>query len=168
MAWIGGPQYWQAAFWTGLILIAYVYALYPVLIIGLARWRRSPDWNSADAWPFVTILIAAHNEADAIEARLLNAIKLDYPPDRIDIVVASDGSSDRTVANAHSVRDLRVRVLDFQPNRGKALTHNDAVPACRGDIVVFTDADKSSRRSPLRLGSAAWWGISCTGPAGPP
>ena len=91
--------------------------------------------------PRVSIVVIAHNEEKAIGARLSDAVGVDYPPDKLEIIVASDGSSDATVEIASSHTDPRVRVLDFPTRRGKALVANDAVASAKGDWVVFTDAD---------------------------
>lgn len=129
---------------ASLALVAYCYLAYPFLIWGCARLfgRRHSAAPRADAdLPVVSILIAAHNEERWIRQRLENALGLDYPQDRLDILVASDGSRDATANIVGEFADRGVRLLDFQENRGKATVLNAGVPEARGSVVVFSDAN---------------------------
>jgi len=135
-------------FWITLFLIGYVYAAYPLLlslIVAVKGKILGPGGQHqvslAEHLPGVTVIIAAHNEEDIIIQRLDNLMVLDYPNDKLEIIVASDGSSDRTVEIARSYNSKDVKVLDFQQNRGRAAVHNDAVVAATGDIIVFSDAE---------------------------
>src|SRR4051812_32385077 len=88
-------------FWVSLAGVAYAYAIYPVLLAGLSRvFGRRPEMPVAadDVLPTATLLISAYNEEAVIRARLEDALGLDYPADRLKIVVANDGSADRTAA----------------------------------------------------------------------
>jgi glycosyltransferase involved in cell wall biosynthesis len=85
-------------------------------------------------------VIAAHNEGATIERKLADTLALDYPQDRLEVVVGSDGSTDATADVVRGVRSDRVRLLEL-PRRGKGPTLNDAVAASVGEILVFTDAD---------------------------
>jgi biofilm PGA synthesis N-glycosyltransferase PgaC len=105
--------------------------------------------------PTVTVLVAAHNEAAVIGARLDNCLALDYPATRLEIVVASDGSTDATVAIARRYeRPQRpgpaVRVIDYPWRRGKPSVLNDTVARCRGQIVVLADARQRYERAAIR------------------
>jgi poly-beta-1,6-N-acetyl-D-glucosamine synthase len=126
-------------FWTALFLLAYLYVGYP-----LAAWLRAHLWPkphhcNASA-SMVTVIVVAHNEQDRIAARLENLLALEYPRDRLEIVLASDGSTDATVDRARRYRDAGVRMRPFRQRRGKAAVLNDVVPSARGDIVVLADA----------------------------
>ena len=92
--------------WTGVVLLAYVYIGYPVLVWGLAR-LRGRGVRKAEALPHVTLVISAFNEAAVIGQKLENALALDYPRERLDILVVSDASTvssagSRTVASGCS------------------------------------------------------------------
>jgi cellulose synthase/poly-beta-1,6-N-acetylglucosamine synthase-like glycosyltransferase len=130
---------WQAIFWTCVLLLAYVYVGYPVLAWLRAALRSHPA-REAGGEPTVSILVIAHDEADRIAARLDNLLALDYPRDRLELLVASDGSTDGTaeVARRHAAED--VTVIAFGAHRGKAAVLNDVVPKARGDVVVLADA----------------------------
>ena len=126
-------------FWMCLLLPVYAYIGYPVLLTLLAplyparRPTPAPPMN-------VSIVIAAHNEARHIEEKLRTLLAQDYQALSLQIILASDGSTDDTVACAHKVVDPRISVLDL-PRGGKAATLNAGVALSRGDILVFTDAD---------------------------
>ncbi len=153
------PDLPALVFALSLAFIAYAYAGYP-LALALLNRLRSPvrrQTMAGDApWPAVTLLIAAYNEAAVIAARLENALELDYPPDRLQILVAADGSTDQT---AELVREYAGRgvELSFQPERaGKMAAINRAMGRARGDIVLFSDANNHYDRQALRKLVAAF------------
>jgi cellulose synthase/poly-beta-1,6-N-acetylglucosamine synthase-like glycosyltransferase len=126
-------------FWIALALLVYLYAGYP--LVAWWRARASPRWHQREPIvPLVTVVVVAHNEAATIVGRIQNLLALDYPADRLDVVIASDGSTDDTVARARSHVDPRVAVRSFRRRRGKAAVLNDVVPSARGEIVVLADA----------------------------
>ena len=126
-------------FWGAVGLLAYTYALFPLVVWARGRLRQRP-YRSAEIRPRVSVLIAAHNEGDAIAAKLANVHALDYPADRLETVVASDGSTDETeaIVRRHAGRGVRLLPLSRQ---GKAKTLNAAVAASTGEILVFSDAN---------------------------
>ncbi len=136
-------------FWGSLVLLAYVYFGYPLVAALRARFRPRPRLR-APIEPFVSIVVVAHNEADRIAARIENLLALDYPVDRFEIVVASDGSTDDTVECARRYEFLGVRVRPFATRRGKSAVLNAVVPHLRSDIVLFADARQRFDRGTLR------------------
>lgn len=145
---------WDASLFCGAAaLVALIWLGYPA---GIYLWARAmpstpPEGgNAAPAWPSVSLIIAAHNEAEAIADRLANALALDFPDDRIEILVAEDGSSDGTAERARACGDPRVRVLSAPVRGGKAAALNRAVAAARGEILVFSDANNRYRPDCLR------------------
>ena len=134
----------EFAFWVCVALIGYVYVLYPIVVWGLAHvFGRMPvcDTLAEADLPLVSVLIAAHNEEKVIADRIANALALDYPADRLEIVIASDGSSDETSRIVRRVSDRRVRLLESPLRRGKATVLNAAFRMLRGDIVLLSDAN---------------------------
>lgn len=155
---------WQAAFWLSAALVVYAYLAYPVLVWWLVRRRPAIEHETPpdNALPSASLLIAAHNEADVIEARIRNALALDYPSDKLEIVVASDGSTDGTNEIVRRFVGPRVRLLEFAPRRGKAATLNGAVRQLRGELVMFSDANTFWDASAARA-LARWFAEPATG-----
>ena len=129
----------HAAFWGSATLILYTYAVFPAIVL-IRAVLRPLDYASADVTPRVSVLIAAHNEQASIGAKVRNALNQEYPPGRIEVVVASDGSSDQTVEAARVEARDNVRVLDL-PRVGKAAALEAAARSSSGDVLVFTDAN---------------------------
>ena len=142
-------------FWIAVAGLAYTFVLYPAGIVLLARVRPRPVHRDQSR-PMVTVLIAAHDEARTICARIENCLALRYRPSQLEIVVASDGSTDGTVElaqrYARSVRSSpRVRVIAYPWRRGKPAVLNDTIPRCDGDIVVLGDARQRWSPDAVRL-----------------
>lgn len=140
-------------FWTAIAVLAYQYVGYPLALAALARLRGPRDAvNTAggDIAPSVSLVISAYDEEEVIGRKLENALALDYPRERLEIVVASDGSRDRTEAIAREFADRGVVLHAFRPNRGKNMVLNDVLPLLRGDVVVFTDANGQYRPDAIR------------------
>ena len=127
-------------FWASAVLLAYVYAGYPLL---LALWSRGrPVHRGVPGHaPSVTVVVAAYDEAFYIRDKIRNALELDYPPDRLQVVVVSDGSDDGTADLARQIADDRLVVAEVRPRAGKANALNVALEHATGEIVVFTDAN---------------------------
>ena len=121
------------------LLLFYTWAGYPALLWLLVRFHRVHRHKAAIT-PRVSVIVAARNEEKDIRARVENLLSLDYPPEHIEIVIASDGSTDRTAQWVREFADERVKLLAFAEARGRAAVHNDAVAASSGEILVFTDA----------------------------
>lgn len=127
-------------FWTALFLPFYAYLGYPLILLALRLVIRR-DVKKRPITPSISLLIPAYNEADVIARKIENSLSLDYPPELLEIVVASDGSRDETASIAQLYADgKRVRVFAFEQNRGKVATLNASISELHGDIVVFSDA----------------------------
>ncbi len=140
-------------FTIALVILLYHHLGYP-LLLGL-RARRRPrrptkSYSGDSGWPAVSLVISAYNEEEVLAAKLENATALNYPAGLLEIVVASDGSTDGTGAIAHGFAGRGVRLLEFSPNRGKNLVLNEVLPRLRSEIVVFTDANGMYHRDALR------------------
>jgi len=145
----------STAFWIAVVSLAvplYAYIGYPVLLFILAAiiqtcrdalyiFRRSDRRRRSLKRPFVSIILAAHNEEKVIRRTIDNLLKLDYPADRYEVIIGSDGSSDRTVEFARMAASDRIRVLDFQERRGKLAVITDCARRARGDVLVLSDAN---------------------------
>ncbi len=129
----------RTAFWASVGAILYAYLAFPVIVLLRARLFPRP-YRSDDITPAVSVIIAAHNAAGVIAAKLANLSALDYPHHLIEIIVASDGSSDETEAIVRGAEDGRVRLISL-PRLGKASALNAAIGQATGEILVFSDAN---------------------------
>jgi len=127
-------------FGVSLFLVLYPLVLYPGLIFFLSRLFPRPVRKARpDPLPFVTVVIPAHNEERVVRDKIENTLSLDYPPDRLEILLASDGSTDRTAEIARETAHPAFHFLDFPVRRGKLAVLGDAVSRARGELLVLTD-----------------------------
>lgn len=131
-------------FWACAALVIYTYAAYPALLWLLTSGRqgpRPPEESASSVPPSVSVLIVAHNEEAIIRERIENLLVLDYPRERLELVVASDGSRDRTddIVREYSDRGVQLRALS--PQAGKASALDRVLPTLRGEIAVLSDAN---------------------------
>ncbi|MEO6807889.1 MAG: glycosyltransferase family 2 protein, partial [Isosphaeraceae bacterium] len=138
------PTLTSLVFWACAGLVIYAYAGYPLLIWALSRIlgrREEPPSIDDESLPRVALVLAAYNEEAVIEDRLRNALAMDYPAEKYEVIVGSDGSTDRTADLVRQFADRGVRLLDHAQNRGKATVLNAAVAEVRGEIVLLSDAN---------------------------
>ena len=140
----------QVLFWGSAVLIAYVYVGYPALLAMWARLVGRPRRHEhmPAELPAVSIVIAARNEGHRLRARLDNLLSLEYPPDRLQIIVVSDGSTDGTAGVLAEYESSVERVL--LPPSGKAEALNAGVARARHDILIFADARQTFAPDALR------------------
>jgi len=126
-------------FWTACITLVYVYLLFPVLVRLFAS-RFGTIVSEADLPLSVSIIVTAYNEEKGILAKLENLLALDYPTHLMDVIVASDASSDATDQLVLNCGSDRVQLLRIEGRNGKTSCQNAAAAIARGEILVFTDA----------------------------
>ncbi len=128
-------------FWGAITVITYTYILFPALVVLRGLIRPHPyKLTELDPLPSVSVVIAAYNEVRGIEAKLNNILSLDYPRERLEVLIASDGSNDGTDNIVRQYKDRGVTLLSLQ-RVGKAKALNAAVSASTGEILVFSDAN---------------------------
>ena len=140
----------RATFWGSLGALAWTHAGYPLAMGVLARVRPRPV-HKAEQTPSVALVVSAHDEEAVIRRRVENAIALDYPPEKLEVVVASDGSTDLTdaIVGEIAAEDPRVHLLQC-PREGKVAAQHRAVRGTSSDVVAFTDANSEWRPDALR------------------
>ncbi len=150
--------------WLTLGLVVFSYLGYPAVLVvwdalreALAALRfvgGGPDRRARpggdEDWPTITLAFAAYDEESCIREKIENCLALDYPADRLEILVGCDGCTDRTAEIARRVGGARVRVHELAPRAGKASVLSRIVPAAQGDVVVLTDANVMLDRGALR------------------
>ncbi len=132
----------EIAFWLALLASLYPYVIYPLLAAAVGGLRKR-DVKSAPFEPYVSVVIAAHNEAGCIERTVRNKLEQSYPSELLEVIVISDGSVDDTndVLERLAAEHPRVRWGRQEPRAGKSAALNIAVEKARGDIIVFSDAN---------------------------
>lgn len=148
----------EIVFWLSLALSIYVQIGYPLLLLLLVSlksiFHRSPQHacsaGEQEYQPTVSIIIAAYNEEKTIAAKIENTLQLDYPKEKLDIIVFSDASSDRTDEIVESYANRGVRLIRVEGRRGKTYCQNIAISEAVGEIIVFTDADSLIEPKALR------------------
>ena len=129
----------KSLFWISIAAILYTYIGYPVVVWLLGRLRNLKVSKSA-VTPRVSVVIACHNEASNIEARIKNLLESDYPARLLEIVIISDGSTDFTADIARRYASNRVHVFAYDEQRGKATALNVGAEIASGEIIIFADA----------------------------
>jgi cellulose synthase/poly-beta-1,6-N-acetylglucosamine synthase-like glycosyltransferase len=128
-------------FWIAVALIVYAHLGYPLALYALVSLRRRPTLNPPRTWdepPRVSLIVAAYDEEGVIADKVANVLALDYPRDRLELIVASDGSADATAERARAAgADL---VLDLSRG-GKVAAQNAAAEHAGGEILAFSDAN---------------------------
>jgi biofilm PGA synthesis N-glycosyltransferase PgaC len=153
----------ETLFWIAFAFVAYTYLGYPALVWTLSRLRAEQDAQPPAEWPSVAVVMACHNERDKLAAKLDNLRRVDYPQERLVVVVASDGSTDGTAELLASRAD--VVSVSYAPRQGKPHALNRALERVEADIVVFTDvrqalAPDSVKRLVARLGDTRVGAVS--------
>jgi cellulose synthase/poly-beta-1,6-N-acetylglucosamine synthase-like glycosyltransferase len=133
----------EIIFWLFIFLNIYTYVGYPLLILFMSLFVRSKI-KISPIEPYVSILISAYNEEKDMAKKLKNCFELDYPKDKLELVVASDGSTDSTdsIVKQYENNEYGVKVVlhRVEGRLGKTAAQNSAVKVCNGEIIIFSDA----------------------------
>ncbi len=139
-------------FWLSALFLFYTFIGYPLLMFLWAKFRPNAA-KIEDIEPSVTIVISVFNEQDRIVTRVENLLEQNYPADKLNIIVVSDGSSDETVKRLQQISSDRLTIIPLEKNRGKSIAVSRGVAESTGEIIVFADARQ--RFSPNAIRSLA-------------
>ena len=128
-------------FWTTLVCIFYSYIGYPVLLFLLANFFSRKRVVDTQYCPRISMLVAAYNEESNILIKIDNFTQINYPANRMEIIIGSDGSNDGTNKILTSYSNEQIRPILYNKRRGKAAVLNDIVKKASGDILIFSDAN---------------------------
>jgi len=131
------------------LLVGFIYFGYPAVICLLAKIFGNEPAQNDDA-PSVSLIIAAHNEERVIKEKVENALELDYPAEKLEILFALDGCSDSTIDILKSCGNKKIRVVNYKKREGKVKTLNKTVPHARGEIIIFSDANTIHKKDAIR------------------
>lgn len=142
--------FFSFAFWACVAILFYTYAGYPLLLSLVALFRNRQALKGA-AQPRVNLIISVFNEEKVIQEKLENALAQDYPKDKLEIVVVSDASTDRTHEIIREYSGQGVKLLIQEDRLGKTAALNMAIPQLKGEILVFTDANSMYDSKAIRM-----------------
>lgn len=137
-------------FWFAVLTLFYIYFGYPFLLYLLSLFRRSRVRTDETYQPTVSLIIAAYNEEAVIGEKIETSLKLDYPKDKLEIIVFSDASTDRSDEIVKSYADRGVKLLRIEGHKGKTFCQNEAVKIAKGEIIVFSDANSMYEPDAIR------------------
>ncbi len=139
----------ELLFWFLIAGIFYTYFGYPLLIYIITLFIDNKI-TKKDIYPMVTFLITAYNEEKSIKEKVEDTLGLDYPDDKLEIIVASDGADDKTDNIVKEFTDKRIRLFRVEGRVGKTETQNQAVKIACGDIIIFSDATTKYEKQAIR------------------
>lgn len=126
-------------FWFLIYCIINSYLIYPLILKYLGAEIESKV--VVDYVPYVTLLISAYNEESVIESKIINSLNIGYPKLKLQILVASDGSKDKTSEIVKKYKNQGIELFNLPQNQGKTILQNEAVKLAKGEIIVFSDAN---------------------------
>ncbi|MCP4632287.1 MAG: glycosyltransferase family 2 protein [candidate division Zixibacteria bacterium] len=131
---------YEVVYWICFILLLFTFLGYPLLMLILGGQKKRVEY-AGSYQPRVSLLICAYNEEDVIAEKIENALAIDYPSDKLEIVVVSDGSTDRTNDIVKEIVDPRLNFISYPERGGKAKALNTGMEHIIGEVVIFTDAN---------------------------
>ena len=136
-------------FWLLISLTLYCYFGYPLLLWLMARLRSNPVPKGSYE-PKISVVLSVWNEEDVIKEKLQNLLSLDYPKEKMEILIGSDGSTDKTTRIIRGFNDPRIRLIERPRRQGKMATNNELVQAAKNEAIVFCDARQTFAPNAIR------------------
>ena len=140
----------QWIFWISFLIILYFSIGYPLVLVIISKSRRLKHKSSENYLPKVSLIIAAFNEEKIIEEKIKNSLSLDYPQDKLEIIVASDASTDQTDEIVRSYQNQGIILYRQDEHLGKTNVQNEATKIAQGEILVFSDATGMYNKDAVR------------------
>lgn len=141
---------WLIIFWLSVAWLAYVYAGYPMLLWLSRLWRKFEPRITSDYSPKVSVLISARNEEKDIAWKVRETLSWNYPPEQLELIVASDASEDRTDEILRNIRDPRLKYIRMENRVGKNEVLNRLSKVAAGELLLFSDANSHIGKDCLR------------------
>jgi GT2 family glycosyltransferase len=145
---MGSTLWFKLTFWASASFIIAVTFGYPLIMYIFSSIKKH-EYDISNIEPAVSLIIAAHNEESVIAKKLENSLKLDYPEEKLEIIVASDGSTDRTNEIVESFKNKDVKLFSYE-RMGKTGAQNETVKRAKGEIIVFSDANSIYNENAIR------------------
>jgi len=139
----------RAIYWASIATVFYVYLGYPLVLLFLSTYYKKPV-RIEEVMPDVALLICAYNEEEVIEDKIKNSLDIDYPENKLKIVIVSDGSTDRTNDIVRTYADKRIIFVAYPGRRGKVSAINDTVPKLESEVIIFSDANTMYQKDAVK------------------
>ena len=150
-------------FLSSILMIIYPLLIYPVILLGVSIFFKEIQRQETEkVFPFVSIIVIVRNGEMVIAEKIINCLALDYPRDRLELIIASDGSEDRTLEIAESLKTEEVKIVAAQEHVGKISLMNQTVPGARGEILIFSDVSAMLPGNTVRV-LVSWFQNSAIG-----
>lgn len=131
----------QLFWWMLVCVLFYIYFGYPLLLIVISIFRQEKKKVKDGYQPTVSLIITAYNEEKVIQQKIENTLNLSFPKDKLEIIIVSDGSTDKTDVIAKTFNSEGIRFIKIKGRKGKTYCQNQAVKLAKGEIIVFSDAN---------------------------
>lgn len=128
-------------FWISFLLVIHSYIIYPLIVLVWASAKESVPPGTTSELPSISLLMSVYNEEKVIAGKLRNLAGIEYPREKIEILIGSDCSADNTLQFIESLAPVNTRIFHFEERRGKTAVLNDLAAAAKNDILVFSDAN---------------------------
>jgi len=132
--------FWKVIFWISCLIVFYNYAGYAIIILLINKFKNKKLLDSPhDYYPSISFIVAAYNEEDCIETKIINSLEQIYPPDKLEFIFITDGSTDSTADIIR--RYSSVKLLHLNERKGKSAAVNRAAEIAQNEILIFSDAN---------------------------
>ena len=150
-------------FLFSILMIIYPLLVYPLLLLGVSLFFKNIQrQDTDDVFPFVSIIVIVRNGEMVLTEKIKNCLALDYPRDRLEVIIGSDGSEDRTLEIAESFKTEGLKIVAAKEHVGKISLMNQTVPAARGEILIFSDVSAMLSENTVRV-LVSWFQNSAIG-----
>ena len=134
-------MYLKAVFFLLVFVLFYIYFGYPILLFLISVFKKNNIKMSEDYFPTVSLVIATYNEERVIEEKIKNSLNIDYPKNKLEIIIFSDSSTDRTDEVIKKYEKEGIKLIRIEGRKGKTSCQNEVVKLAKGEIIVFSDAN---------------------------
>jgi poly-beta-1,6-N-acetyl-D-glucosamine synthase len=138
----------KAIFYISLLLIFYPYFIYPA-ILWMLSFLFEKKIKKENIYPPVSLIISVYNEEKLIEEKIINSLAIDYPKEKLEIIIASE-SNDKTDEIVRKYKNRGIKLYKFSNREGKAATLYRVVPEAKGEIIVFSDANAIYKKDAIQ------------------
>lgn len=140
----------ETVFWISIGFIVYTYFLYPIILTLIAAFFPKKTNKQINIFPSIALLVSTYNEEKVIEEKVKNMLSLDYPKDKLNLYIISDGSIDRTNEILKQYKGSRINIILETKRKGKTAIINNSVPIVSSELIIISDADAIMKKNSIK------------------